>query len=89
MKTWPWITDRKDWVTNRLVLPRYWLRTLFKLTPPLPPKVRWRQKALESFAPPGGLFGSGGLIADENGALYGTTRTGGAYAHGTVFQYTP
>jgi uncharacterized repeat protein (TIGR03803 family) len=30
-----------------------------------------------------------GLIADEDGALYGTTANGGSYGYGAVFKLTP
>jgi uncharacterized repeat protein (TIGR03803 family) len=65
--------------------------TVFKLTPPRQGQTAWTESVLWSFS--GGSDGANpeaGLIADERGALYGTTSTGGACAFcGTVFELTP
>jgi uncharacterized repeat protein (TIGR03803 family) len=64
--------------------------TVFKLTPPAPGQTAWTKSVLHSFT--GGADGrepEAGLMADASGALYGTTRAGGAYDHGTVFKVTP
>ena len=36
-----------------------------------------------------GANSTAGLIADQNGDLYGTTSAGGTYGYGTVFQLAP
>ena len=66
--------------------------TVFKLTPPATGQTQWTESVLHSF----GFTGSGdggapvaGLIADEQGALYGTTSGGGTGSNGTVFKLTP
>jgi uncharacterized repeat protein (TIGR03803 family) len=67
--------------------------TVFELTPS---STGWNEKVLYSFCSqsnctdgryPGGL--GSGLILDGAGNLYGTTRQGGAYGYGTVFELTP
>lgn len=64
--------------------------TVFKLTPPVAAGTGWTETVLYHFA--GGSDGAapiGGLIF-YNGALYGTTRAGGAANNGgTVFKLTP
>lgn len=64
--------------------------TVYELSPPAAGQTSWTETTLWSFA--GGFDGSypvGGLIADKNGALYGTTYAGGGYASGSVFQMVP
>ncbi len=65
--------------------------TVFKLTPPVPPATVWTEIVLHSFTggPGDGASPMAGLIFDNNGALYGTTETGGAQGQGTVFKLTP
>jgi uncharacterized repeat protein (TIGR03803 family) len=64
--------------------------TAFKLAPPEPGKKRWKHTVLHRFGGDGdGYQPNAGLIADETGALYGTTQYGGAYNRGTVFKLTP
>ena len=63
--------------------------TVFKLTPPSS-----GQAACLLYSFTGGSDGSvpiGGVIADKEGALYGTTNAGGTAAgdYGTVFKLTP
>lgn len=41
---------------------------------------------LVNFDKIGGAFPEAGLIADANGSLFGTTKFGGAYGYGTVFE---
>lgn len=63
--------------------------TLFQLTPPVISGGAWTEKVLYTFT--GGSDGANpvaGLIMDKNGALYGTTYSGGL-GGGTVFQLTP
>jgi uncharacterized repeat protein (TIGR03803 family) len=71
--------------------------TVFKLTPPAAGQTAWTLTTLYTFS--GGSDGSfplGGLIADETGALYGTTESGGKIEQecffggaGVVFKLTP
>jgi hypothetical protein len=56
----------------------------------------WTESVLHSFSGPDGSFPNGGLISDANGALYGTTATGGAVTCdggsvgcGVVYKLTP
>jgi uncharacterized repeat protein (TIGR03803 family) len=64
--------------------------TVFKLTPPAKGQTAWIETVLHSFT--GGSDGGlpyAGLIADKEGALYGTTSGGGIAGNGTVFKLTP
>jgi uncharacterized repeat protein (TIGR03803 family) len=64
--------------------------TVFKLTPPATASGAWTETVLYSFT--GHTDGEkplGGLIADQNGNLYGTTYDGGASGYGTVFELGP
>src|SRR5262249_17852876 len=36
-----------------------------------------------------GQYTNSGLVMDAQGNLYGTTRTGGIYGHGSVYEVTP
>jgi uncharacterized repeat protein (TIGR03803 family) len=69
--------------------------TVFKLTPPAKGQTVWKETVLYSFcALSSCVDGNGplaGLIADREGALYGTTVGGGpgSYGGGTVFKLTP
>jgi uncharacterized repeat protein (TIGR03803 family) len=64
--------------------------TVFKLRPPAKGRAAWTEAVLYSFT--GGSDGNGpvaGLLADEQGALYGTTEGGGGVGNnGTVFKLT-
>ena len=64
---------------------------VFSLTLPAMPGAAWTETVLYSF---GGYSGDGtlpeaGVVFGGRGVLYGTTYTGGAYGHGTVFSLTP
>jgi uncharacterized repeat protein (TIGR03803 family) len=63
--------------------------TIFKLVPPSKTGGGWT----ESFFPFNGNDGEGPQgsvhIDESSGALYGTTRTGGAYGYGVVWQLLP
>jgi uncharacterized repeat protein (TIGR03803 family) len=65
--------------------------TVFKLKPPVPPATAWTEKVLYNFN--GGNDGAApvaGLILDSEGALYGTTESGGGPSQaGTVFKLKP
>ena len=68
--------------------------TVFKLTPPTGGQTPWTESVLYSFCSQNscsdGGFPQGGLILDQEGALYGTTEQGGnANDGGTVFKLTP
>jgi uncharacterized repeat protein (TIGR03803 family) len=66
---------------------------VFKLTPKA--GGGWKEKVLHSFnynSAHGiydGISPYAGLVFDAHGNLYGTTKGGGAYASGTVFEITP
>jgi uncharacterized repeat protein (TIGR03803 family) len=64
------------------------LGTVFELVPN--PDGSWTESVLHSFG--AGSDGSGpfaGLSVDANGKLYGTTKVGGAFGAGTVFEIAP
>jgi uncharacterized repeat protein (TIGR03803 family) len=63
--------------------------TVFELTPTA--GVGWTETVLHSFNNNGtdGIKPPAGLIFDAAGNLYGTTRYGGTYGYGTVFELTP
>jgi uncharacterized repeat protein (TIGR03803 family) len=67
--------------------------TVFKLTPPTRQGNPWTESVLYTFglsgAPDDGNQPMAGLIADSNGALYGTTIFGGTQGDGAVFMLTP
>jgi uncharacterized repeat protein (TIGR03803 family) len=64
--------------------------TVFKLTPPAKGQTTWTETGLYSFlSGSDGAFPQAGLIADKQGALYGTTLYGGSGGNGTVFKLTP
>jgi uncharacterized repeat protein (TIGR03803 family) len=64
--------------------------TVFELTPD---NGKWTEKVLYRFCANSscfdGGFPTGGVIFDTAGNLYGTTRFGGTYFYGTVFELTP
>ena len=63
--------------------------TVFELTPPLPRIHGWLYAVLHAFAGGSdGVYPEGGLIADSEGNLYGTTQGGGGSNDGTVFELT-
>jgi uncharacterized repeat protein (TIGR03803 family) len=65
--------------------------TVFMLTPPAAGQSAWTETVLYAFS--GGWFDGAfpfaGVIADQTGALYGTTNGGTYWASGIVFQLTP
>ncbi len=63
--------------------------TVFKLTPPATTGGTWTETVLHSFTRRDGALPTGSLIFDKSGALYGTTRFGGAHNQGTVFKLQP
>jgi uncharacterized repeat protein (TIGR03803 family) len=62
--------------------------TVFKITPPGAAQTSWTESVLYSFAGPDGAGPQGGVIADENGRLYGTA-SGGGDGFGVVFRLSP
>jgi len=64
---------------------------VFQLLPPAPGQQRWAETVLYSFRASGGdgALPRTGLIADQDGSLYGTTRSGGASNSGAVFKLAP
>jgi uncharacterized repeat protein (TIGR03803 family) len=69
---------------------KYNFGTVFKLTPPAAPGGAWTESVLYSFTGDSdGGEPAGGPLLLKNGALYGTTYTGGAHQVGTVFELTP
>ena len=63
--------------------------SVFELSPPAAPGGGWKSTVLYEFQ--GALHGcypTGGLVADQSGALYGTTRNCGQSA-GVIFKLTP
>lgn len=64
--------------------------TVFELIPPAAGGA-WTETVLYSFGSQNGdgRYPNAGLTAGANGTLYGTTQSGGAANHGTVFQLTP
>ncbi len=68
--------------------------TVFKLTPPARGQTAWTETVLYNFCSlPNCSDGAEpnfvSLIADKEGALYGTTGSGGIGNYGTVFKLTP
>lgn len=62
---------------------------VFKLSPPIPPAVKWTETVIHRFQGSDGYAPYAVKLAlDASGALYGTTHAGGAYGHGTVFKLT-
>ena len=64
---------------------------VYKLTPPATPGGAWTKTTLYTFVDGGksGVHPQAGLIFDTSGALYGTTKNGGALDLGVVFKLTP
>jgi uncharacterized repeat protein (TIGR03803 family) len=63
---------------------------VFQLVPPGPGQTGWTENVLWNF--PRGTHGGqpvGGLMFDQTGALYGTTKAGGSAGLGTVFELAP
>jgi len=64
--------------------------TVFALTPPASPDEPWTETLVYNFrGHDDGANPGGGLVIDENGALYGTTPIGGEYLKGSVFKLSP
>jgi uncharacterized repeat protein (TIGR03803 family) len=62
--------------------------TVFGLVPPATPGGAWIERLLHIFGGADGSVPVGGLIFGLDGALYGTTSTGGTTGYGTVFKLT-
>ncbi|MBY0296680.1 MAG: Hint domain-containing protein [Methylobacterium sp.] len=63
--------------------------TAFKLTPAASSPTGYVTSTLVSFNYTNGAFSLGGLIADQQGNLYGAAYGGGANGAGSVFKLTP
>lgn len=68
--------------------------TVFKLTPPPGVATKWAMTVLYSFCSVGASCSDGShplaaVIADKQGALYGTTQYGGDNDYGAAFKLTP
>jgi uncharacterized repeat protein (TIGR03803 family) len=61
----------------------------FALLPPAALGRPWVATVLYSFSGTDGYEPFGGLVVGENGQLFGTTRIGGAWGNGTVFELLP
>ncbi len=62
---------------------------VFTLTPPAAGKTKWTETVLHTFGGSGdGAMPYGGLTADADGNLYGTTSAGGSAGLGVVFKLT-
>jgi hypothetical protein len=62
--------------------------TVFALSPPAVGETQWTEAVLYRFRGNHG-YPTGGMIADANGVLYGTTAGFTRYVHGTVFALSP
>jgi hypothetical protein len=64
---------------------------VFKLTPPTAPGGSWTETVLHRFTGKNGdgATSQGVLSLGKNGAIYGTTNTGGLHGSGTVFELVP
>ncbi len=60
--------------------------TIFRLKPPAKKGGRWTETILHAFDGCTDGCGPGGLIFGKEGALYGTTLSGGAFKDGTVYE---
>jgi len=68
----------------------YNLGTVFSLTPPTTPGGSWTEAVLWSFGNGNdGTHPLAPVAVGSDGALYGTTGSGGAFSDGTVFSLTP
>jgi len=63
--------------------------TIFSLTPPASAGGAWTETILHNFTGGDGKAPSAALVIGKNGALYGTTYSGGKSGYGTVFRLTP
>jgi uncharacterized repeat protein (TIGR03803 family) len=63
---------------------------LFSLAPPASPGGAWTETVFWSFTGGGdGAYPWAGVATGSNGALYGTTTSGGGSNFGTVFSWQP
>jgi uncharacterized repeat protein (TIGR03803 family) len=62
---------------------------VFELSPPSRQGGSWTYTVLYRFSSPGPYYPIGGMVLDETGNLYGTTKSGGAAGAGTVFELSP
>jgi uncharacterized repeat protein (TIGR03803 family) len=62
--------------------------TVFELRPPTVAGGSWTETVISNFEA-GGFQPTAGVAVGKGGALYGTTRLGGAFGYGTAFELTP
>jgi uncharacterized repeat protein (TIGR03803 family) len=60
--------------------------TVFKLAQPTAGQTRWKMSVLHEFSGADGRSPNGSLIYGPGRKLFGTTESGGAFGHGTVFK---
>jgi uncharacterized repeat protein (TIGR03803 family) len=65
------------------------LGNAYKLTPPAGGVGRWKSTNLITFRGPNGEQPDATLMAGPDGAMYGTTSSGGRHGFGTIFRITP
>jgi uncharacterized repeat protein (TIGR03803 family) len=61
--------------------------TVFELQPPTVAGGNWTETVISNFEA-GGAQPTAGVVIGKGGALYGTTRLGGAFGYGTAFELT-
>ena len=62
---------------------------VYKLTPPQAGATVWTETILYGFGGVNGIAPQAGVIADQQGNLYGTTQQGGAFGQGVVYKLFP
>ena len=66
------------------------LGVVYELDPPAQPGAPWTETVLHTFeGTPDGAYPYAGVVADSEGALYGTTSAGGTSYGGIVFRLLP
>lgn len=63
--------------------------TVFRLRPPAAGQNTWTMTVLHAFTGFNGDGPWGGLVADADGRLYGTTVNGGQFSRGVIFRLAP
>ncbi|MGD0362423.1 MAG: choice-of-anchor tandem repeat GloVer-containing protein [Bryobacteraceae bacterium] len=63
--------------------------SVFSLVPTASSRGDWTETVLDSFQGSNGADPVAGVTIDQDGALYGTTSSGGAWDLGTVFKIAP
>jgi len=63
--------------------------TVFSLTPPATTGGSWTEAVIHNYSVPDGDSPLGGVVAGNDGVLYGTAQAGGLGGRGTLFSLTP